>query len=707
MAKKRHSKAPDIALQRNWGGITLALTAVLLALGGIAYWRITPRPGGPAPSKHDAPDVILVTIDTLRADSVGYAGNSQVSTPFLDGIASHGVVFTNAHAHNVVTLPSHTNILTGLYPYQHGVRDNAGFRLDRSHLTIASRLRELGYTTGAFVGAFPLDRRFGLDQGFDVYDDNYGKGETRAQFIVQERPASAVLAAATTWWESQKGRKRFLWIHLYDPHAPYQPTGVFAQRYASRPYLGEIAQTDDSLGRSLAPILANSSSVFLIVTGDHGEALGDHGELTHGLFAYEATLHVPLLLYDKRFASHRVDSSYVGHVDIVPTILERVGAAVPKDLPGESLLGSGARHDTYFEALSASLNRGWAPLRGILRDGRKYIDLPIPELYDLPADPGERLNIIDKDRRISAELRKVLGEETARSVRGVVSSEEKARLMALGYVGGSSFKTRFTTEDDPKRLLDMDNRLHQVVALFEGKNLKAARTIAESIVRERPQMSAGRDLLAFIDEQSGDVAGAVANLEACVANGSASPDMRARLALLWSESGHPDRALPLLEPLEASGDPDTLNAIGVVLSDLGRNDEAMGRFRRVIATDPNNAPAYQNIGIVLLREGKKDEAKASLKRSLALNPRLPLALNALGVVYAQENDPRAAIESWKQVIALDPSQFDALYNLALVESQAGLHDDARRHLEDFVRRAPQSRYAKDIRSAKNALRGLK
>src|SRR5947199_5316 len=178
------------------------------------------RVGGSARSPGD---VILITIDTLRADSVGFAGNTRVKTPFLDRIASEGTVFTNAHAHNVITLSSHVNILTGLYPYQHGVHDNAGFKLDPKYETVATVLRRSGYTTGAFVGAFPLDSRFGLNQGFDVYDDNYGKGAATLDFVIQERRATAVLDAATRWWKSNEGKKRFLWIHLYDPHAPYRP----------------------------------------------------------------------------------------------------------------------------------------------------------------------------------------------------------------------------------------------------------------------------------------------------------------------------------------------------------------------------------------------------------------------------------------------------------------------------------------------------
>src|SRR5258706_1628105 len=205
--------------------IVIIAAILVLAAAAFLYSRHLTR------SRLAAGDIILVTIDTLRADAVGFAGNTRVKTPFLDSLAARGVVFTNAHAHNVITLPSHVNILTGLYPFQHGVRENAGFKLDPKFPTVATMLRPLGYATGAFVGAFPLDRRFGLDQGFDTYDDNYGKGEASVDFVVQERRASAVLHAASKWGEAEAGKKRFLWVHLYDAHAPYTPPEPFFTRF--------------------------------------------------------------------------------------------------------------------------------------------------------------------------------------------------------------------------------------------------------------------------------------------------------------------------------------------------------------------------------------------------------------------------------------------------------------------------------------------
>jgi arylsulfatase A-like enzyme/Tfp pilus assembly protein PilF len=659
-------------------------------------------PGG------DKPDIILVTIDTLRADSVGFAGNAKVKTPFLDKLASEGVVFANAHAHNVVTLPSHTNILTGLYPYQHGVRDNAGYKLAPKFETVATMLRRAGYATGAFVGAYPLDSRYGLNQGFDTYDDNYGKGAATLDFSIQERPASAVLDAAAKWWSGNAGKKRFLWIHLYDPHAPYRPPEPFATEYASDPYLGEIAAVDDALAKQLAPLL--DANPLLIVTADHGEGRGDHGELTHGLFAYEATLKIPLLVHQNGVVAHRVENGYVRHIDIVPTLLERAGVAKPAALLGASLLKGGVARDTYFESLGASLNRGWAPLTGVIHDSEKYIDLPVSELYDLPRDPGEKNNLRDARRRDVEQSRRLLASFHAQinPPNRDVSAEEQAKLRSLGYVsGGGAMKSSYTAADDPKNLVQLDNEMHQIVEAYEGHDMGTALKLARHVVAARPDMAAGRELLAFVLQQSERVPEAIENLRAAIKTGQETTTTRVQLGLLLTESGKADEAVQVLAPLAASSDPEALNAYGVALADQGKLDDAAKQFDRVLQSDPNNAPALQNLGIVALRRDDVNGAMANLTRALTLNPRLPLALNTLGVVYARQGDFAHAVESWNRAVDIDPRQYDALFNIGLVEGRAGHLAEAKAALSRFVATAPKERYGEDLATARQALASLR
>jgi arylsulfatase A-like enzyme/Tfp pilus assembly protein PilF len=671
----------------------------LLVLLSACRARETVAPASAAP----AGDIILVTIDTWRADAAGFAGNTRVKTPFLDGLANRGIVFTNAHAHNVITLPSHVNILTGLNPYQHGVRENAGYVLDANVETLAERLHAAGYATGAFVAAFPLDARFHLDQGFDVYDDNYGKGRTTSDFALQERSANAVLESAVNWWRSTEGRKRFLWVHLYEPHAPYTPPEPFASEYRDRPYLGEVAAADDALARQLAPLLTAQTTI--IVTGDHGEALGDHGELTHGLFAYESTLKVPLIVVAPGVTPHR-ENAYARHIDIAPTVLERAG--VTAQLPGQSLLHPLRKADTYFEALSASLNRGWAPLTGLIRDDLKLVDLPVSELYDLPRDPAEAHNLYADRRRESTALRTALrAVQVAPNAGRSIASEEAARLRSLGYMTGSA-SGHFTTADDPKNLVQVDRKIHEIIELHQrGAETKAVQ-LAREVVREQPRMASARELLAFVLQESERVPEAIAVLQELLQSGQASTSAKLQLAKLLTETGHAPDALALVAPLaDNNADADTLNTYGIALSEAGRAREAAAQFERAIAIDPNNAPAYQNLGIAALRGNDLQSAEQHLTRALQLNPRLPLALNTLGVVYIRKGEPARAAEAWKRSFAVDHHQYDALYNLGLLAAQQGQREEARAALEEFVRIAPPPRYRNDIAAAKQMLERLR
>jgi arylsulfatase A-like enzyme/Flp pilus assembly protein TadD len=695
---------PEMAIprkaRRRLPGILLGIAAIVIIVAAFVLLRA--RVGRhPGPAR----DIILITIDTTRADALGYTGNTSVKTPFIDALAGRGVVFTNAHAHNVVTLPSHVNILTGLFAYQHGVHDNAGFVLDPKYLTVATRLRQAGYATGAFVGAFPLDSRFGLNQGFDTYDDNYGKGQATVDFVEQERRATAVLDAATTWWHEREGRKRFLWVHLYDPHAPYLPPEPFLSSYRYNEYLGEIAYVDDSLSKAIGPILAADPDALVILTSDHGESLGEHGEKTHGLFAYEATLKIPLIVA-RRGIAHRVEPAYVRHIDIVPTILDAAAIAVPKTLPGQSLLSVVAPGDSYFESLSASLNRGWAPLTGIIHGGVKYIDLPLAELYDLPRDPHETMNLVDDRRREVETARKLLQRMHAeRSVSPrTISPEEVARLRSLGYVAGSApSRSQFTAADDPKSLIGIDDKMHESIYSFERHDPVRALQLARELVAERPSMIAGREILAFMLQQNDLVGEAMEQLKIIIRDPAASVDDRVQLALLYCETAQPGVAVDLLAPLATTKNPDLLNAYGVALSDQGKVQQAREQFERVLSFDSNNAPALQNLGILSLRQGDVSAALSYLRRALALNPKLPLALNTLGVAYAQTNDFSRAVDAWNRAVQIDPRQYDALYNIGMVEARAGHRDEARRAFSQFVATAPKSSYAADIAAARQAL----
>jgi arylsulfatase A-like enzyme/tetratricopeptide (TPR) repeat protein len=679
-----------------------------------------------------ARDLVLITIDTLRADAPGFAGNGKAATPVLDRLAAHGRVFTQAHAHNVVTLPSHTNILTGLYPFQHGVRDNSGFRLPVAVPTLATVLHEAGFATGAFVGAYPLDSIFGLNRGFDVYDDHYPKGSNPDSFVFAERKGDKVVGPALAWWQKQRGKRRFLWVHLFDPHAPYDPPEPYASRFKDNPYLGEVAAADSFLAPLLEPFLAGAEPpALIVVTGDHGEALGEHGEQTHGLFAYEATLKVPLVVWGVGVTPGR-DGRPVRHVDIFPTLLAAAAVSPPApraglERPGRSLLAAaGAAPETsYFEALSANLNRGWAPLRGVLRAGHKLIVLPLPELYDVPHDPHEARNEVTVRRDLARELHSRLPAASAwppasgarpAGAAAAPTAEEAARLQSLGYASGTAPARReYGQEDDPKQLIVLDQKIHRVIDSYSRGRAAEAIELAREVVAARPAMPLGYSLLAqalLQSAQSGSGGARAARQEALAvmrqaqARGAASDQLLCQLGLTLAQEGRNDEALAVLRPLGERNVPGALDALGLALSDAGRQDEATATLERQLKQEPDDATAVQELGLVELRRGRWAEARERSRHALELNPRLPLAWNDLGVSLYQLAQPDAALDAWQRAVELDPRLLDALWNLGTKAAEHGRKEVARRALARFIEQAPRGAYADDLRKAEVLLEKL-
>jgi choline-sulfatase len=679
------------------------------ALGGLFLLTASGLSAFPARSlKPPRPDIVLITIDTLRADALGFAGNRRTRTPVLDRLAASGRVFPDAHAHNVATLPSHTNILTGLYPYQHGVRDNSGFRLAGSVPSLATVLRAAGYATGAFVSGFTLDSQFGLGHGFDVYDDRTSRGSETEGFAGAERRGDEVVGAALTWWREQKRRPRFLWVHLFDPHAPYAPPEPFASRFAGDPYLGEVAATDAFLAPLLRPFLDGAAAApFVVVTADHGEALGEHGEMTHGLFAYEATLKVPLVLWGPGVAPGR-DLRPARHVDIFPTVLQAAGVAAPASTrfgayPGRSLLSPAGRvpADSYFEALSATFNRGWAPLRGILSQGRKYIALPLPEVYDLQRDPQERHNLASAER---AAARKAFASLPLESVwpplRGGTQLEVAARLESLGYITASArTRTRYGPEDDPKTLIGLDRKMHEVSEHLARGQIEVAERLAREVVTQRPTMAYGQMMLAHCLLEGGHTQEALAAMLEARRRGAATASLLRQLGLTLTGVGRTAEAIAVLQPLAAKGAPQSLNAYALALSKAGRLQEAAATERRVLATDPGNARAHQQLGLIAMRQQRWNEARAELQEAVKANPRLPVAWNNLGVVLYELKQPEAAIQAWQTAIDLQPNLWDTLWNLGTKAAENGRPEQARAALQRFVAGAPRKQYGDEVRQA--------
>jgi arylsulfatase A-like enzyme/predicted Zn-dependent protease len=635
-------------------------------------------------------DVLLITVDTLRHDATGFSGAGRVATPITDRLAATGRVFSFAHAHAVVTLPSHASILTGLYPYQHGIHDNAGFVLRDDIPTLAAILERQGYATAAFVSAFTVDRRFGLARGFDVYDDRY-EGYRGFAFSPPERPGSETVALALEWWEANRGAPRFLWVHVFTPHFPYEPGEPYASRHRDEPYFGEAAKVDEELRPILETVLVGpDADAIVIYTSDHGESLGEHGEATHGVFAYESTLRVPLVVRARNLVTPGVTDEPARHVDIVPTVLDLLGIGTPPGLPGRSLLaGAPEGHDpgSYFEALSTYLNRGWAPLRGRIEGTDKAIQLPLPELYDLGEDPGEERDRSGEDAaRMNAVLDRIPEFTDPNVGRGDLDPDLVRRLEKLGYVAADrpGSPEAFDASTDPKNLIADDQVMDEALARYARGDVDGAMAAMRRLIERQPTMSLAYSHLSYFLTDLGRPAEAVAVLEQAIERGAGNESIHRKLALGLIAVGDPARGWQVLEPYADSPDPETQSALGRAAATLGRNAEARARFDRALELDPTYPTARMDLGILLMTEGRLEEARPMLEDAVARDPFLSEAWNGLGVIRMQTGDIRGAVVAWERALQADPRLSDAWYNLGYARSRLGDAAGAAEALRNYV-----------------------
>lgn len=663
-------------------------------------------------------NVLVITIDTLRADRVGSYGSRRDLTPNLDRLASEGVLVERAYAHVPLTLPSHASILTGEYPFRHGVRDNGSFRVAPGQATLGTLLKRSGYTTGAFVGAFVLDSRFGLNQGFDVYDDRYGVQTTFADFYYLERPAEQVTGPAARWIEAQHG-PWFAWIHLFDPHAPYAAPPAYVRAHPGDRYGAEIAYTDATLGAFIERLRAAGrlDHTLVVVTADHGESLGEHGERTHGLFAYDATLRVPLIFWARGVIPPRIARGPVRHVDIVPTIADLVGVTAPAGLDGASarLLLGGAEQDvgpSYFEALDANLTRNWAPLTGVTAGGVKYVELPLPELYDLERDPAEAHNRARAEPQKTSALAAILHRVTAGALPASGTArrpdpETAERLRALGYVTtpASSPKRSFTVADDPKTLVGLDAAFNEALDLYSERDAAASVSRLRAIIAEHPGFAVAYQTLASVLLQMGRPDEALAVADQARQAKAESPALLKKRGQALQALGRLQESVDTLNralALDAT-DADLYSVLGVSQARLTRYPAALASFGRAVALAPHDAGIYNNLGTVRLEAGQLDAAASAFGEALRLDPGFALAAHGLGVAELKRHRPDAAIDAWREAVAADPRQFDTLYDLGVLLLDRGRADEARPYLEQFARTAPPERYADDVRRVREML----
>ena len=651
------------------------------AFAALALFAVLPLAAAPA-----RPNLLLVTVDTLRPDRLGCYGSPYLKTPAVDALAALGAVFGRAFAHTPLTLPSHTNILLGTLPLRHGVHDNGNFKVPENLPNLATLLKENGYATAAFIGAFPLDARFGLDRGFDVYDENYGSGAA-LDFQFVERKAEAVVAAALAWLEARTG-PWFVWVHLFDPHQPYEPPAPFSERFRSDPYSGEVAYVDASLARLFAFLKdpGRAGNTVIVLTGDHGQSLGEHGETTHGYFAYNATLWVPLVLAGPGVTPGvRVDGN-VCHVDIFPTVCDLLGLAKPGYLQGVSLLPalqgkampSLSGRPIYFESLYAYYRRGWAPLRGFIKGTKKFIDLPLPEVYDLKADFGEARNLAGKDvareRAELAGLMKSVSSGSEAAARPELGAAARQKLQSLGYVGGYQppAKTEFGPADDLKTLLPYNRKFEEAQDLYFQGQADRSIPLLRELIRDRPDFDNPYLFLVTVLERRGRLAEAEAVLKEGTERNARNYKLAIEYGIVLAERGKNDAAIGVLDKAARmiDWDPELWNYMGVAYWNKGDLGNAVTAYEHALFLDPKYAVVLSNLGTAQASLAMKNKDAAALgkamdyfKRALEADPRDATALNGLGGAYLMAGDVDAAVSCFEQALAIEPEHKFALYNL--------------------------------------------
>ncbi|HEY7291452.1 MAG TPA: sulfatase-like hydrolase/transferase [Vicinamibacterales bacterium] len=699
--------------------------AVLLAVAvvGIGVWMFRARSGPTlASGACRSCNVLLITIDTLRSDRVGAFGGRTGVTPNLDRLAASGVRLTRAYTAAPLTLPSHASILTGVSPPVHGLRANGLFRLGPDLPTLATVFKSAGYRTGAFVGAFVLDARFGLGRGFDVYDDRYGEKTAADPTEGAERRAEDVIAPALAWILGAPGNSQpwLSWVHLYDPHDPYRAPEPYASRF--EPYDAEVAYTDAMVGRLIDQLRSAGQldHTLVVVTADHGESLGEHGERTHGVFTYDVTMRVPWFFWWSGMSgTGRSHDGLARLIDLAPTVADLTGVAAPSSFEGRSLLpqlnGGDAAASAYFEAMDANLTRNWAPLTGVVSGSFKLIDLPIPELYDLARDPAEHDNLFTREGDRARTLNALLTDAASRFAakgssarQATLSAESRQRLQALGYVASSTEPAHrtYTDADDPKRLISVSDDLNRAVAQFNAGERQQGMTAVRGIMTAHPGFPTAFGMYASMQRATGDLPGAIATLEDIVKRNIADTRVIVTLAGYLEEAGAQQKAIGVLEAVIASHPDfaDAHNSLGAAYSAIGQHEKARAAFRKVLELDPSSATAYENLGVDELRAGDRQAAIADLTRALEIDPRLPAAHNALATTLMLSGRKDEAIAQWRMAIDLNPRAFDALFNLATALHDEGRRDEARPYIEWFVREAPPARYARDIEQFQRWLR---
>jgi arylsulfatase A-like enzyme/cytochrome c-type biogenesis protein CcmH/NrfG len=618
-------------------------------------------------------NVVIITIDTLRADHLGCYGYKQIRTPNIDALASESARFERAYTPVPVTLPAHTVIFTGTYPVFSGMHDFSGNKLNPKQPTLASVLKRQGFTTGAVIGSAVLDSRFGLNQGFDFYYDHFDFNRLQESNLEEmERPGNVVADVALDWLGKNRQNKFFLWMHLYDPHYPYRPPPPYSEQYKDRLYDGEIAFADVQVGRLISFLKANNiyRNTLIVLTGDHGESLGEHGEKTHGFFIYNATLHVPVIIHLPGSASTKTVSELVSLADLMPTVLQALKVDIPTEVQGRALLPlmlptkAGESRNLYAETFLPRLHFNWSELRAVETEKYQFIDAPKPELYDLSKDPGETQNLYADKKAVAEELRNrlttLIGQYSAGQELAEKTGLDPAlmeRLKSLGYAGfsgGGSTAVSDRSLPDPKDRIQTYELISDAIAESQHGEYQSSVEKLTVALKTEPNSVPIHYLLGLNYYRLYEFPKAVEELQRVL---QLSPDYSLavfQLGLAYARSGDFDKAIQTLKhALELDGTNfSAAYNLGAAYLRKEMVPESMAAFRQTISIAPEYAPGHRALGEILLYEEKVDESLAELRQAADLDPHdaathaaLAKALSAKGLNAEADDEMRKAQQS--------------------------------------------------------------
>lgn len=630
-----------------YGVIVLLLLALIGLFGVSCLYRSDTGAG-------NIRNVLLISIDTCRADHLSCYGYESKTTPNIDALAAEGILFENVIAPIPQTLPSHASMLTGTVPPYHGVHDNTGYQFHESNTSLAEILKDAGFATGAVISSFPLDSEFGIDQGFDSYHDRFETPLERN--VIDQRQGGETTDLAIHWVEKNKDERFFLFLHYFDPHYRYQPPDPFAARFADNPYAGEIAYTDHCIGKILDKLkeVGLYDSTLIIVTSDHGEMLGEHGEPTHAYFIYQSAIKVPLIFKVPGWSKEVRIKSIAGLIDIVPTVCGLLNIQTRQNVQGIDLSASfegeniSARERYLFCESFFGTKYKANSLLGILNERYKYIQTTRPELYDLVKDPGESDNLVEKQKRQARIMKDSLAQVLKKSVRNSFPNSKMdmdfqamQRLKSLGYVGGlvSEDFSFDQTKDDPKDLLAYHVLSIQIHSYFEAKEYDQVEKLAEQMIRERPDCSFAYETLGMMALEQKEYSKAIVCFQNAIDHGSANTDRATNFYNL-----------------------------GVVYQAKGDYDRAIGNFDQAIELNPRDAKSHGSRGVVYMTKGVYELAIRDFRKAIDFKPNSKM-LNNLAWPLATANDPklrdgaealRLAAKACKLTNYKDPSILDTL-----------------------------------------------